>query len=101
MNLSINRTVLLPALNSVCGVVDSRPTLAILANLLVNVSSQRIRLTATDMEVELSASLQGEFGYSGDITVPARKLLDLCRALPDNAEINLSIENERVNVTSG
>ena len=101
MNLSINRNTFLPALNGVCGVVDARPTLAILANLLVNVTSQSIRLTATDMEVELSASLPGEFGYSGDITVPARKLLDICRALPDNAEINLSIENERVNVTSG
>ena len=101
MNLIINRNRLLPALVSVCGVVDSRPTLAILANLLVRISPQEIILTATDMEVELSASITGEFGSSGEITVPARKFLDICRALPEDAEINLLVENERVNLTSG
>ena len=101
MDLSINRTQLLPALTSVCGVVDSRPTLAILANLLVSVSPEQIRMTSTDMEVELSAAITGEFGSSGDITVPARKLLDICRALPEDAEMNLKVENERVNLTSG
>ena len=101
MDLSINRTQLLPALTSVCGVVDSRPTLAILANLLVSVSPEQIRMTSTDMEVELSAAITGEFGSSGDITVPARKLLDICRALPEDAEMNIKVENERVNLTSG
>ena len=101
MNLIINRNLLLPALNNVCGVVDTRPSLAVLANLLVAVSPQQMRLTATDMEVELSASIAGDFGQTGDITVPARKLWDICRALPEEAEMNISIENERVTVTSG
>ena len=101
MNLIINRNRLLPELVSVCGVVDSRPNLSILANLLVRISPQGISLTTTDMEVELSASISGEYGSSGEITVSARKFLDICRALPEDAEINLAVENERVNLTSG
>ena len=101
MNLIINRDQFLPALASICGVVDSRPSLAILGNLLVRNSGKKLTLTATDMEVELSVSVSGEFGSPGDITVPARKMLDICRALPEDAEINLSVENERVNLTSG
>ena len=101
MNLTITREQLLPALTNVCGVVDSRPTLAILANLLVRITPSQIRLTSTDMEVELTASIAGEFDSTGDITVPARKLLDICRTLPENAQLTLVIENERVNLTSG
>ena len=92
---------MLPALNNISGVVDNRPTLAILANLLLNVTPQQLRLTTTDMEVELAATLHGEFGETGAATFPARKFLDICRTLPEDAELNLSIENERVNVTSG
>ena len=88
-------------MNKVAGVVDSRPSLTILANVLLNVSVDSLRLTTTDMEVELSATLQGEFGTFGDITVPARKLFDICRALPETAEIALVVDGERVNVSSG
>lgn len=101
MNLILNRDLVLPALNNLNGVVESRPTLAILANILVNVSPNQLRLTTTDMEVELTESISGEFGQSGSITIPARKTLDICRSLPEGAEITLTIENERVNVSSG
>ena len=83
------------------GVVETRPTLAILANILINASPQQLRLTTTDMEVELSESITGDFGQTGEITIPARKILDICRTLPEGAEITLSAENERVNVASG
>lgn len=88
-------------MNNIGGVVDSRPTLAILGNLLLNVSPSQMRFTTTDMEVELSASLPGAFEQGGEITFPARKFLDICRALPENAELNVAVEDERVNVTSG
>ncbi len=101
MNLTINRDAILPALNNLNGVVETRPTLAILANILVNVSPQQIRLTTTDMEVELSDAISGDFGQTGSITIPARKTLDICRSLPEGAEISLTVENERVNVSSG
>ena len=101
MNLKINRDIFLPALNNLNGVVETRPTLAILANVLLNVSSQQLRLTTTDMEVELSEAISGEFGQTGEVTIPARKILDICRTLPEGAEITLSVEDERVNVSSG
>ncbi len=101
MNITLNREQLLPALSDLNGVVESRPALAILANVLINISPQEIRLTTTDMEVELSEAIPGEFGETGEITVPARKLLDICRTLPEAAEIALTVEDERVNVASG
>ena len=101
MNLILNRDLILPALNNLNGVVESRPTLAILANILVNISPQQLRMTTTDMEVELTESISGEFGQSGNITIPARKTLDICRSLPEGAEMTLTVENERVNVSSG
>lgn len=101
MNLTINRDVLLPALANLNGVVETRPTLAILANILVNVFPQKLRMTTTDMEVELTATIPGEFGQTGETTIPARKILDICRTLPEGAEITLSAESDRVNATSG
>ena len=101
MNLTINRDSILPALNNLNGVVESRPTSAILANILLEVSSQQLRLTTTDMEVELTESIPGKFGQSVTVTIPARKTLDICRSLPEGSEITMEIGNERVNISSG
>ena len=88
-------------MSNLTGVVETRPTLAILGNVLINASSEHLRLTTTDMEVEISESLAGSFGEAGEITLPARKIQDICRTLPEGAEIALSAENDRVSVTSG
>lgn len=101
MKFSINREELLPALQTVMGVVERRQTLPILSNLLVNVGADAMQLTATDMEVELVAVLKKAFGEKGDVTVPARKLLDICRALPDKAVLKLEFEGDRAVLTSG
>ena len=101
MKLILNKDVLLPTLNNLNGVVETRPSSPILGNILLNVSPQQLRLTTTDMEVELTESITGDFGQEGDITIPARKMLDICRSLPDGSEITLVVENERVNVSSG
>lgn len=100
MNLTINRDLLLPALSDLNGVVEARPSLAILANVLLNVTPRQLRLTTTDMEVQLSLVITGDFGQPADFTIPARKILDICRSLPDAAEITLSVESERVNISS-
>ena len=101
MKLILNRDMLLPTLNNLNGVVESRPSAPILGNMLLGVSAEQLRLTTTDMEVELTGSIAGDFGASGDITLPARKMQDICRSLPDGAELTLMVENERVNVSSG
>ncbi|MEJ2761692.1 MAG: DNA polymerase III subunit beta [Gammaproteobacteria bacterium] len=101
MKITIKRQELLPILQIVNGVVERRQTLPILSNLLLSVTPERLTMTASDMEVELVASVDGAWKDSGDITLPARKLLDICRALPEGADISMETSGDRVNVASG
>lgn len=104
MKFTLSREDFLKPLQLVVGVVERRQTLPILSNVLINLVGERLSLTGTDLEVEiigyhnLSDTLSAE---NGDITVPARKLMDICRSLPDGAEITLSEESGRVQITSG
>lgn len=102
MKLSISRDQLLKPLQQVCGVVEKRQTLPVLANVLLEVDGGRLALTGTDLEVELIAltELSGEFG-EGEITVPARKLLDICKSLPASAEIELKLDGQKLTLKSG
>jgi len=101
MKINISREELLPALQTVNRVVGRRQTLPILSNLLLNVSTESISLTTTDMEVELVATIEKKNKISSDITLPARKLLDICRTLPDGSEIIIEVKRDRALVTSG
>lgn len=102
MKLSISRDQLLKPLQQVCGVVEKRQTLPVLANVLLVVDAGKLSLTGTDLEVELvaKAELNGEFG-DGEITVPARKLLDICKSLPASAEIELRMDGQKLTIKSG
>ena len=101
MKFTILREELLSPLQSVSGVVERRQMLPILSNLLLNVTQDGIRIVGTDMEVELIASISGKFAEPGDITLPARKLLDICRALPEQAKIGFVVNDDRAVVSSG
>lgn len=101
MKIVTDRENLLEPLQQIAGVVEKRQTLPILANILVNASGNGLQMTATDLEVELktqaSANIEGEL----DFTVPARKLLDITKALPEGALINLEVEGDKVKLKSG
>lgn len=101
MNFIINRDDLVPALQAISGVVDRRQTLPILSNFLFHLSNETLSITATDMEVELITQIQVQSGESGEITVPARKFFDICRALPAGSSINFEVNNDKVLVKSG
>lgn len=101
MKFSIERELLLPALQTIAGVVERRQTLPILANVLIVVDEQGLALTATDMEVELQVRLPLSVAAAGATTLPARKLLDICRTLPEGAVIQLDIDGDRAKVKSG
>lgn len=90
MKFSIDRDALLKPLQLVCGSVDRRHNLPILANLLIDVTDNLLTLTGTDLEVELvgNASIHGEI-TEGRTTVPAKKLLDIVKSLPDQSEIHV------------
>ena len=102
MRFSLSRQALLPALQLVSGAVERRQTLPVLANVLLVVEEGRLRLTATDLEVELVSQLDLEGAVEpGEITVPARKFLDICRSLPDSAELSIHLDDGKLLIRSG
>jgi DNA polymerase-3 subunit beta len=101
MKFKIKRETLLKPLQFVIGVVERRQTLPVLSNLLLQADTGRISLTATDLEVELVANFDLDVQDGGEITIPARKFLDICKALPDDSELNVGFQKERVQVRSG
>lgn len=101
MQFSIQREALLKPLQQVVGVVERRQTLPVLANVLVKVAAARLSLTATDLEVEMVACADVEKPDDGEITIPARKLFDIVRALPDGAPISLKLNADRIALSAG
>ena len=104
MELTLAREDLLKPLQLVAGVVEKRQTLPILSNVLLRVTDKNIlQITGTDLEVELESHipLTEPAKSIGDITVPGRKLMDICKTLPEEAEVKLSLDNEKVLVRSG
>lgn len=101
MNITIDREILLKPLTSVCSIVERRHNLPILANLLLKTSREALSLTATDMEMQISLSIPAKADGEVSTTLSARKLLDICRSLPDQAQINLEVKDSRALVKSG
>lgn len=101
MKVTISREALLKPLQVVGGVVEKRQTLPILGNVLVQVDKGKLTLTGTDLEVELTATTQVESASEGEITLPARKFSDICRALPDQAVIELAVDGDKATIRSG
>jgi DNA polymerase-3 subunit beta len=101
MKFNLDRETLLQPLQAIQGVVERRQTLPILSNVLMSVADDKLALTATDMEVELVAKTGLQDATGGEITLPARKLIDICRALPAGAKISFVVEGERAIVRSG
>lgn len=101
MQFNIQREVLLKPLQQVIGVVERRQTLPVLSNLLVVASANSVRFTGTDLEVEMAASVEAPGAQAGETTLPARKLFDICRALPDGSKIQFKLTGDRMTVSSG
>lgn len=101
MKFSIQRELLLKPLQTVVGVVEKRQTMPVLSNLLLQLDNDRLTMTGTDLEVELVACIHVNNAIPGSTTVPGKKLLDICKALPNDAEINISYEGSKVMVQSG
>ena len=101
MKFSVSKDELIKPLNLVAGVVERRQTLPILSNVLLSLDGQNLSLTGTDLEVELVGRLSVAGAADGDITVPARKLVDICKSLPDGADIQFSVEDGRALVKAG
>ena len=101
MKLKLQRDQALPPLSLVTGVVERRQTLPILANVLLESSNDTLRLIGTDLEVEILIEVAAENAAAGTTTVSARKLLDICRALPNGAILQISQTEDRLKIQSG
>lgn len=101
MRFSLQREVFLKPLAQVVNVVERRQTLPVLANLLVQVNDGQLSLTGTDLEVEMVARQVVEDAEDGETTIPARKLFDIVRALPDGSKVTVSQKTDKVTVQAG
>jgi DNA polymerase-3 subunit beta len=101
MKLSASREALLEPLQAVIGVVERRQTMPILANVLIVARGNEVSVTATDLEVEMVASTELTVDQDGEVTVPGRKLLDICKALSDGAQVKLDVSGDKATLKSG
>jgi len=97
MKLTISKETLLDQLIHVIGAVEKKHTSKILENILIQVSENNLQLVGTDLEIEMSANLEIQAESSGQITAPARKLFDICKALPADCFILLETDGENDN----
>ena len=101
MKLQVGRNELLSALQAVIGVVERRQTLPVLSNFLLEVRDDELVVTGTDLEIELESRARVQNIAPGRATVPARKLFDICRGLPEGADINLDFSADKAMLKSG
>ena len=100
--LTTTRDALLAPLQSVAGIVEKRHTLPILSNVLIEKHADQLTMLATDIEIQIRTTTGGHIGGEDvSITVGARKLQDILRALPDSAEISLTLDDKRLTVKAG
>lgn len=101
MRFSLQREAFLKPLAQVVNVVERRQTLPVLANFLVQVNNGQLSLTGTDLEVEMVSRITVEDAQDGETTIPARKLFDIVRALPDGSRVTVTQTGDKVTVQAG
>lgn len=106
MQFNISREQLIKPLQQACGVLSNRPTLPVLHNILLEVEEDRLSLTGlSDLEAALQLKaeirLPQAVGSAAQFTIPAKKFLDICKSLPDDSDISLNFEEDRVLVRAG
>ena len=103
MKITTDREALLRPLQLVTGVVERRQTLPVLSNLLLVAEGDTVTVTGTDLEVELVARIGDgvEVETEGSVTIPARKLADIWRSLPEGVSVSVEVDGDRAIVRSG
>jgi len=101
MEFTVNKTDLTRELSLSQGVVEKKTTIPILSNVLIETQGDRVALTATDLELGIRCSCPARIAKSGAVTIPARRLLDYVRLLPD-ADISIKLgDNQWANLVCG
>lgn len=103
MHFLTSRESILKPLQLVTGVVERRQTLPVLSNVLLSLdTNSQLSITGTDLEVELvgKISISGA-SRPGEITVPARKLVDICKSLSEDSVLEFTVEDNKMVIKSG
>lgn len=103
MQITIEKTHLLKSLAHTQSVVERRQTIPILSNVLIEATGDRILIKATDNEIEIQETVPAIVSTPGAVTVPAHKLYDIVKRLPDGAQIAMQTSDETgiLSLTSG
>ena len=100
--LDIDKDVLLKPLQAVSGIVERRHTLPILSNVMLETRGTELNLVATDLEIQVATSAKLKKDVADHaVTVSARKLQDILRALPENTAVTLDAQEGRLQVKAG
>ena len=100
--LDVDKDVLLRPLQAVSGIVERRHTLPILSNVMLETRGTDLNLVATDLEIQIATSAKlDKAGTDHAVTVSARKLLDILRALPENTRVTLDAQEGKLHVKAG
>src|SRR5262250_1199286 len=100
MEFSVSKSALLNELSTTQGVVERKTTIPILSNLLMEAKGSRLTITATDLELSIRTSCEAKVKKEGAGTIPAKKLLELVRLLPEGEIKFRLLENHWVEVVS-
>jgi DNA polymerase-3 subunit beta len=101
MEITVSKAELLRELSATQGVVERKTTIPILSNYLFEAGADRLSLTATDLDLSLRTSCNAKVKKEGSCTIPARKLHDYVKLLPD-ADITIKLlENHWVSIRCG
>ncbi len=101
MEISVSKFELLKELTATQGVVERKTTIPILSNFLFEAANDRLTITATDLDLSLRTSCAAKVKREGACTIPARKLYDYVKLLPDGDISIKLLENHWVNIRSG
>ena len=104
MKITVERGAFLKALSHVQSVVERRNTIPILSNVMIEAAKGSLKLTATDLDIEIVESLSADVLRNGAATAPAHMLYDIVRKLPEGAQVQaelLTAEGGRLAVSSG
>jgi len=93
MNLTISKEQIIHGLQAVQNVVSTRTTLPILSNVLLEAEGNRLKLTATDLDVTVTCSVEANVKKGGSTTVPVKKLFGIIREL-NNGDIELEVDEK-------
>src|SRR5512141_3029754 len=100
MKFTITRDNLQQGLASVAASIPTRTTLPVLSNILIEAVSNGVRMSGTDLDIAVSLQVAADVEEEGALTVPAKKLQELARELPENP-VRISTKGDRFELACG